>query len=435
MSSEEALATVANAAASSSAPLENPPRGPSASVDYFDIQLPTACINLLYVLSCLVPKCRQWLSAATGGRHLFRLTVLPMLLHPLISARRAGARATAAVLLGGLADKWSGWASACATADLALSETESASNSLQQQHHRPALLHLPEVFAAGFLLPCSVTWVAIKARGKGDQQNEQLVGGFQLKTSPLLGLMSEQRFLVQILVEERRVLRQERQGDAGAQSRDSLLGLILDTPGTHELPPVAAQACAANVRALDLNAQAHAVAAALSAASSHAEASMAILEARGLAATTMGAAALAGCPGWRSALEPLLRTCPATKEDRELWALLLPVVQRVLLAGMTPSAPHHLDHMAQLHVHLALCLAQSAPALLSAPGAARPPMIIPLALAGSKAAVGRPAVGTSSWESLAGVDEDSPDGSRGQRLVLQLTLAMLQLLSTVTRCV
>ena len=435
MTSGEAINTIAAAASPSS----------SSFSDHFDIQLPMACINLLYVLSCLVPKGRHWLGAADGGQHLLRRMVLPMLFSPLISARRAAARATAAVLLGGQADKWSGWASACA--DVTAESWETALEGGQQR--RPPLLCLPEAFSAGYLLPCSVTWVKLEGRGTGprnsQQGNLQLPDGPGIRKAPLLqGLVSEQRFLVQILVEERRLLRQLRRPETRAASlgasaygggKGGLLDLILDHPGTHDLPPIAAQACAANARALDLTARAAEVASALSAATSHSEAAQVLTAAGQLAATARGASALAACPGWCSALEPLLGACPATEEDRELWASLMPIVQRVLSAGIPQAAgtfrPHNKEHLAQLYVHLALCLAQSAPALLSAPGATCLPRTIPLALAGSGATVHRPSPMDSSTGSR--LEEDSSSGVRGQRLVVELTLATLQVLAALIR--
>ena len=103
--------------------------------------------------------------------------------------------------------------------------------------------------------------------------------------------------------------------------------------------------------------------------------------------------------------------------------------------------------MAQLCIHLSLCLAQSVPPLLSAPLAARAPKNLPLALAGSALAMrmsdgGASALGQplSSRAALAqpgddggGGGSEEPLGRRGQRLTVHLTMTAMQTLSALVR--
>ena len=449
-----------------------------------DVQFPLACVNLLYTLCCLSPKCHRWLLAKDGGRP-FLGHLLPLLFHPLITARRATARLTAAAFhLGGEADKWSGWSQALATevesrAQAVSSSSEGGGGGQHRggssSQNETTLLCLPDVFSSGYLFPCRVTWVRMTSQEGAPLKGPSSANTLQEQPS-LQGLVEEQRFLVHILVEERRLLRKQQAilsaiGNAKASDDASVLASLLlnDAPdggGSGQgLSPVAAQACLANIRALDLPARAAAVASALSTASSHAEASAALLAASALAATCQGAAVLSRCQAWGPAYEPLLRTAPATEEDRELWVLLLQVVQRVLVSASSeaaaatvstttvrgdvhqPVGPSHFESqtMAQLCIHLSLCLAQSVPTLLSAPLAARAPKNLPLALAGSALAMrtsdgGASALGQplSSRAALAqpgddGGSSEEPLGRRGQRLTVHLTMTAMQTLSALVR--
>ena len=480
MTAPEAAALIASSAVSeltlSSSKDEGGGRVAGQLGGLLDVQLPLACVNLLYTLCCLSPKLRRWLLAADGGRPRLR-QLLPLLLHPLITARRAMARlAAAAVLLGGEADKWSGWSQSRAldSSSDAESSRGQAGGSLQPE----ALLRLPDVFSKGYLLPCRVAWVAVPqgpAGGAplGEEDSSSVVVALRRQQPLLQGLVEEQRFLVHILVEERRLLRRLRDSsertaaaavDGGGGGASALARFVLDDApggggGGHGLSPAAAQACLANIRALDLPARAAAVASALSTASSHAEASSALYEAAALSATRQGAAALSGCPTWGPAYEPLLRTAPATEEDRELWALLLQVVQRVLVSASSESCSSaaaggdvgcrpegaQLDshHMTHLCIHLSLCLAQSVPQLLSAPLAASAPKTLPLALAGIGAlAEARRSDGGSlssqQQQQLPGRGggceaPEEPFGRRGQRLTVHLSAMAMQTLSALVR--
>jgi hypothetical protein len=219
------------------------------------------------------------------------------------------------------------------------------------------------------------------------------------------------------------------------------------------MPRAAAQACASNVRQLALPLRAEAAARALAAASCHADASRALELAASLCATLPGAHALAACDSWIPACEPLLKTPPATEEDRVIWQQLLRVVHRAVLADSTSIlAPGSSTAASVRFTTLALCLAQSAPPLLSAPQAAQPPRALPIALAGFGATPSAaapsphrprsaPMAGLlahadgSSDPALQNQNQLAMMGSegRGQRLMVQVTRTLLQTLAALLR--
>jgi hypothetical protein len=148
--------------------------------------------------------------------------------------------AAAAVLLGGEADKWSGWSQSRAldSSSDAESSRGQAGGSLQPE----ALLRLPDVFSKGYLLPCRVAWVAVPqgpAGGAplGEEDSSSVVVALRRQQPLLQGLVEEQRFLVHILVEERRLLRRLRDSsertaaaavDGGGGGASALARFVLD---------------------------------------------------------------------------------------------------------------------------------------------------------------------------------------------------------------
>ena len=165
-----------------------------------EVQLALACVNLAYVMSCLSPGARRWLTARDGGAALtWRL--LPLLLHPLITVRRSAARLAAALVFLEEACKHPAWiharhaapggteaVAAAAVADQRGASPSAASGggantgggsgvgagvvgsgvtsgAAASAGARSALLQLPEPFSTSYLMPCKVARLAMDANG------------------------------------------------------------------------------------------------------------------------------------------------------------------------------------------------------------------------------------------------------------------------------
>jgi hypothetical protein len=194
MASTESLQVILNAAVESHAEQQKRPRQRCSqsmltASEAWDVQVTLACMNLIYAIVCVSPSSRLWLVAPQGGQHYLR-RLLPLLLHPLITARRSAARMMAAVIFLGEAYKWSKWISSRGTSqDLDGahyghgSSLKLSSDSNLRQH----LFCLPSVFDAGFLMPFRVSWFKVQAQS---HVHEQQVGNvlIPLKTSKLQGI-------------------------------------------------------------------------------------------------------------------------------------------------------------------------------------------------------------------------------------------------------
>ncbi len=123
-----------------------------------DVQLPTAAVNLLFVLCAASARGRRWLASRAGGEVLLVRGVLPLAFHSLLTVRRAVARLLAAVCLGGQADGWSGWE---ATAAAAAAPETTDDRGGEAPRAGDAQLRLPAPFKPGFVLPCRATWVPL----------------------------------------------------------------------------------------------------------------------------------------------------------------------------------------------------------------------------------------------------------------------------------
>lgn len=164
-----------------------------------EVQLALACVNLAYVVACLSPGARRWLTARDGGAALtWRL--LPLLLHPLITVRRSAARLTAALVFLEEAGKHPTWLHArhaapggteavTAAADqrgasasaatggrantgggagvcgAGVAGSGASTGAAASAGARSALLQLPEPFSAAYLMPCKVAWLAMDTGG------------------------------------------------------------------------------------------------------------------------------------------------------------------------------------------------------------------------------------------------------------------------------
>ncbi|GLI61366.1 hypothetical protein VaNZ11_003729, partial [Volvox africanus] len=381
-----------------------------------DVQLPLAAVNLLFVLAAHSPKTRAWLvserslgaaarqaggpdSADTGaltgantivaeegrdegdslggskrggGLEMIVGGILPMVFHSMVTVRRAVARLLAALCFGSQADRWSGW-SALATGPGPRPEMTPSAAARQWAAAAPTgagrtssagdVLLLPYPFQRCYGFPCRVTWVRLPPACQPAVEEEALEGKPRLQD-----LLSEQRHLVVLLIQERQAL------NAAGGDLSRLLALMNDRPDClGGLPPAAQHTLAASVRAVAPGGLVSRSLAAVRAATSHQECTVALRELQLAVYSRQGAAALAAVD-WQVHFEALLSTSPISPEDHALWVELLQPLRRALASG-------GMSH-AQL-VHLAEYLAGSALDVLSAPEAAVEPPGLPVALAGS----------------------------------------------------
>ncbi|GFR51284.1 hypothetical protein Agub_g13642 [Astrephomene gubernaculifera] len=400
-----------------------------------DVQLPIAAVNLLFVLAAHSSRVRAWLTSASeasssscrmggqgdsnglgggnggggggsssgGGLEMLQSGVLPLVFHSMVTVRRAVARLFATLCFGTEADRWSGWAatvakvaatprSAAADGD---SRTVAGGVGGGNSGRAGDVLLLPQPFQRGYCYPCRVTWVGLPVQHcQAGKQQPALAGKPRLQD-----LVSEQRQLVVLLIQERQALRAAG-GDAGR-----LLALMNERPDCLAgLSPAALHTLAASIRAVAPAGLVSRCLAAVRSATSHAECTQALRGLQLACSTRQGVAAFATAD-WQVALENLLATCPSSPEDRALWLELLELLRRCLVSGGL-NQPQLLQ--------LALYFQQSALSLLSAPDASVDPPALPIALAGSAAL---------------------PAHSSDQHAYLACTQAVLSTLVELVRCV
>ncbi|MEW5306015.1 MAG: hypothetical protein WDW36_008519 [Sanguina aurantia] len=353
-----------------------------------DVQLPMACMNLLYAVAARSVGAREWLM--TQGSHTLTC-LLPLVFHSLSTVRRSIARMLAAILFGSQATlpaalhrhslhtQHGGSSDGGTGSSSGGSATPSTTHPSQLKPKAgagAAILRLPELFRDGHVFPCAVAWLdvgeVLLRAGPGLGGSGSADGAAPEGRSQLTDLASEQRAWVALLVAQRRLLRVTG-GDAGQ------LIQLLDSPAAPTFPPWALHTCAANLRTLHHPAAAAALLASLAAASSHAQCSAALAGLTTLCASSArGLAAVLSAP-WQESLQQLLSQPPANEADRELWRQLLPLLLGMIKGGGLSRAQH---------LHLATRFQLILPPLLSTPEAALAPTALPLALAGSGAVEG-----------------------------------------------
>ncbi|PNH11400.1 hypothetical protein TSOC_001802 [Tetrabaena socialis] len=378
-----------------------PPPQPD-SLSCLDVQLPVAALNLLFVLASHSARVRAWLvrdeappgasptqpcdggawaemgaggapgvggsggEEVGGGLGMLVEGVLALAFHPMVTVRRSVARLFAAVCFGGEADRWSGWAALEGAAGAAGGQGDAPGVRRAAGGTGSAgdVLRLPAPFQRSYCFPCRVTWLGLPAVvARPSEQARGLEGKPQLQD-----VVSEQRELVVLVVQERQALR------AAGGDTARLLALMNEQPDRlGMLPPAAVHTLAANIRAVAPAVLVSRCLAAVSASASHAECSAALRGLQTACSTRQGVAALAA-GGWQVHLEQLLSCSPASPEDRALWRELLGPIQRAVVSGAM-NEPQLLQ--------LALYLQQSTGQLLSPPDAMTDPPTVPVALAGS----------------------------------------------------
>ncbi|GIL73915.1 hypothetical protein Vretifemale_4019, partial [Volvox reticuliferus] len=404
-----------------------------------DVQLPLAAVNLLFVLAAHSPKVRAWLVSerspgtvarqagkphgtrtgalngaiamvaeegrnegdslggkSGGGLEMIVSGILPMVFHSMVTVRRAVARLLAALCFGSEADRWSGW-SALATGGLTPATAPrhwaaAASTGGDRTSSAGDVLLLPYPFQRCYSFPCRVTWLRLPPACQPAAEKEALEGRPRLQD-----LLSEQRHLVVLLIQERQALH------AAGGDLSRLLALMNERPDClGGLPPAAQHTLAFSMRALAPGGLVSRSLAAVRAATSHEECTAALREVQLAVYSRQGAAALAAAD-WQVHFEGLLSTAPISPEDHALWVELLEPLRRALASG----AMSHTQLM-----HLAEFLAGSALEVLSAPDAAVEPPVLPVALAGSAVLASQP----------------------DQHSQLQCTLTVLATLVDLVRC-
>jgi hypothetical protein len=340
--------------------------------------------------------------------------LLPLVLHSLNSVRKAVGRVLALVVFGHAAQQWSGFAqAACAAAGAPNWQQEK-----QQQQQRMSLLPpgvdgvlLPQPFSQRFKLPFKVTWLPVEAVSHAAAPEAAAAGspgtgaesGMQLPWQQRAPQQQRQRALVRQLVEQQQILRAATAAAAGggrssscdaagvAASVRSLLADCLPVELSH-ISQRATAATAANLVLTDPTAVAARCLAAVAAAGSHAECTQALSALQQqLGGTSWGLLAVlqSPSPGWLTGLSRLLGTAPVTREDQQLWLLVLQLTERLLVAAGDRQGASAACTVAA-YTQLQLLLQASVSVWLQQPAAAAAAPRPPLALA----------AGSSSWEAM-----------------------------------
>jgi hypothetical protein len=329
--------------------------------------------------------------------------LLPLVLHSLNSVRKAVGRVLALVVFGHAAQQWSGFAQAARAA-------AGAPNWQEQHQQRMALLPpgaegvlLPQPFRQRFKLPFKVTWLPVEAVSHSAATEDAAAGlpGTDDEVGVQASQQQRQRALVRQLVEQQQILCAATDAAAAggsscdaagvAASARSLLADCLPVELSHIGQRVSA-ATAANLVLIDPAAVAARCLAAVAAAASHAECTQALSALQQqLGGTSWGLMAVLQnpSPGWLTSLSRLLGTAPVTREDQQLWLLVLQLTERLLVAAGDQQGASVACTVAA-YTQLQLLLQASVSVWLQQPAAAAAAPRPPLALA----------AGSSGWEAM-----------------------------------
>lgn len=350
--------------------------------------------------------------------------LLPLVLHSLNSVRKAVGRVLALVVFGHAAQRWSGFDSAAAAAAELLDNQQQQEEEQQRMPLLPAGVEgvlLPAPFSQQFKFPFKVTWLPAEAQldsagagGLTATAGAEIAGAGAADAVPAVQQrQQQQRALVRQLVEQQQILRAAASatmegsqpnasggsgGGAGnaaaiAAAVRTLLADCLPADLSHINQRVVA-ATAANLVLIDPSAVAARCLAAVAAASSHAECTQALWALQQqLGSTSWGLLAVLQHPSqsWLPALSRLLGTAPVTREDQQLWLLVLQLVERLLVASQAADSPGSIGSCSvATYTQLQLLLQRSLSVWLQQPAAAAAAPRPPLALA----------AGSNSWEAL-----------------------------------
>lgn len=323
-------------------------------------------------------------------------------------------RVLALVVFGQAAQQWSGFAQAARAA----AGTPDWQQDQQQQQQRMPLLPpgvqgvlLPQPFRQRFRLPFKVTWLPVEAPshsaaledGAAGSQGTGGEAGMQSPWQQQVPQQQRQRVLVRQLVEQQQILRTATAAAAAGGSSSStdaagvaaaarsLLADCLPVELSH-ISHRAMAATAANLVLIDPSAVAARCLAAVAAAGSHAECTQALSALQQqLGGISWGLLAVLQnpSPGWLTALSRLLGTAPVTREDQQLWLLVLQLTERLLVTSGQQQGAGAACTVA-VYTQLQLLLQASVSVWLQQPAAAAAAPRPPLALA----------AGSSSWEAM-----------------------------------